>query len=199
MCNGSLDSIHWSTRNCGNVENSVQHGTLGAERLAGSRRQSILGWCGMQWMHYSVYTRLGVCSTRCMLNSVYSVLGVCYTRCMLYSVYAVLGVNSWSWHGEMERDDLTSCYLVMVELRTTRREMRGDRANHHVKLGLKRISCESQCTIPDMAGTSSDPACNNTQTRSSQTNEVSRTPNFWSPLVFSTLFSSSSPSSLFLI
>jgi len=24
-------------------------------------------------------------------------------------VYAVLGVNSWLWHGEIERDDLTSC------------------------------------------------------------------------------------------
>jgi len=28
---------------------------------------------------------------------------------MLYLVYAVLGVNSWLWHGEIERDDLTSC------------------------------------------------------------------------------------------
>jgi len=36
-------------------------------------------------------------------------LGWCSTRCILYSVYAVLGVDSWSWHGEMERDDLTSC------------------------------------------------------------------------------------------
>jgi len=28
---------------------------------------------------------------------------------MLYSVYAALGVNSCSWHGEMEMDDLTLC------------------------------------------------------------------------------------------
>jgi len=28
---------------------------------------------------------------------------------MLYWVYAVLCVNSWLWHGEIERDDLTSC------------------------------------------------------------------------------------------
>ena len=28
---------------------------------------------------------------------------------MLYLMYAVLGVKSWSWHGEIERDDLTSC------------------------------------------------------------------------------------------
>jgi len=30
-------------------------------------------------------------------------------RCMLYSVYAALSVNSWWWHGETERDDLTLC------------------------------------------------------------------------------------------
>ena len=56
----------------------------------------------------------GVCSTHCMLYSVYAVLCVCCTRCMLYSVYAVLGVcctrvNSASWHGEINSDDLTSC------------------------------------------------------------------------------------------
>jgi len=28
---------------------------------------------------------------------------------MLYLMYAVLSVKSWSWHGEIERDDLTSC------------------------------------------------------------------------------------------
>ena len=44
-----------------------------------------------------------------MQYSVYAVLGVCCTQCMLYSVYAVLGVDSQSWHGEIERDDLTSC------------------------------------------------------------------------------------------
>jgi len=35
--------MHWLTHNCGNVENSVQHGLPRDERLAGSRRQSILG------------------------------------------------------------------------------------------------------------------------------------------------------------
>jgi len=34
---------------------------------------------------------------------------------MLYSVYAVLSVNSWSLHGEIERDDLTLCFAMMVE------------------------------------------------------------------------------------
>jgi len=28
---------------------------------------------------------------------------------MLHLVYAALSVNSLSWHGEIERDDLTSC------------------------------------------------------------------------------------------
>jgi len=95
---GTWDTIHWLTRNCGNVGNWVQHGLLSDERLAGSGTRSILGWCSMWWMQYSVYAVLSVCRTRCVLYSVYAVLGVCCTRCMLYSVYAVLGVNSWSWH-----------------------------------------------------------------------------------------------------
>jgi len=52
-----------------------------------------------------------------------AVPGVCCTRCMLYSVYAGLGVNSWSWHGEIERDDWTLCSAMMVELWTRKREM----------------------------------------------------------------------------
>ena len=50
MCDSSWDSIHWLTRNYGNVENWVQHGPLRAEWLAGSGRQSILGWCSTQCM-----------------------------------------------------------------------------------------------------------------------------------------------------
>jgi len=113
---GSCDSIHWLTRNCRNVVNWVQHGLPSDERLAGSGRQSILGWCSMRFMEYSVYAVFGVCCTGCML-----VLGVCLysvyacTRCMLvlgvclYMVYTVLGVNSWSSHWEIARDDLTWC------------------------------------------------------------------------------------------
>ena len=66
----------------------------------------------------------------------------------------------------------------MVELSTRKREIRGDGGNHHEKLGLKRISCASQLTIPDTAGTSPDPAVNNTNTRSSKPNQASRTPDF---------------------
>jgi hypothetical protein len=83
--------------------------------------------------------------------------------------------------------------------RTRKREMRGDGTNHHEKLGLQRISCASQFTIPDTVGTSPDPACNHTDTRSSQPNQASRTPDFSYPLVSSTSFSSSSPISLFLV
>ena len=87
----------------------------------------------------------------------------------------------------------------MVELRTRKREMRGDGGNHHEKLGLKRISGGSQFTIPDTAGTSPDPACNCTETRSSQPNQASCTPDFSYPLVSSTSFSSSAPISIILI
>jgi len=41
---------------------------------------------------------------------------------MLYSVYAVLGVNSLSWHGEIERDDLTLNSAIIVELWTRKRD-----------------------------------------------------------------------------
>jgi len=66
----------------------------------------------------------------------------------------------------------------MVELSTRKREIRGDGGNHHENLGLQRISCAGQFTIPDMARTSSDPAGTNTDTRSSKSNQASRTPDF---------------------
>jgi len=50
-----------------------------------------------------------------------------------------------------------------------------------------------------MASTSPDPARTNTETRSSQLNQASRTPDFSYPLVSSISFSSSSPISLFLV
>jgi len=76
----------------------------------------------------------------------------------------------------MESDDLTLCSYVMVELRTRKREMRGDGGNHHEKLGLNRILCASQLTIPDRAGTSPNLACNNTNMMSSEPKQVSHTP-----------------------
>jgi len=65
----------------------------------------------------------------------------------------------------------------MVELSTRKREIRGDGGNHHEKLGLVRILCASQLTIPDRAGTSPDLAGNNTDTWSSQPNQASSKPN----------------------
>jgi len=56
-----------------------------------------------------VYAVLSVCCTRRMLHSAYAALGVCCTRRMLHLAYVTLGVNSWWWHGEIERDDLTLC------------------------------------------------------------------------------------------
>jgi hypothetical protein len=86
----------------------------------------------------------------------------------------------------------------MVELSTRKREIRGDRRNHHEKLGLERILCASQLTIPDTAGTSPDQAGNYTETRSSKPNEASRAPDFSQPLV-SSIFSHLHPPSLFVL
>jgi hypothetical protein len=85
----------------------------------------------------------------------------------------------------------------MVESRTRMREMRGDGGNHHQKLGQERMSSSNQFTIPDRVGISHDLAGNHTHTRSSQPNQASRTPDFSYPLIFTTSFSSSSPSLTF--
>jgi hypothetical protein len=52
---GSWDSIHRLTWNCGNVESSVQHPPRD-EELAGSGSLSILGWCCTWCMLYLVST-----------------------------------------------------------------------------------------------------------------------------------------------
>ena len=68
--------------------------------------------------------------------------------------------------------------------------------NHHEKLGLERISCAGQFAIPDMADTSPDPACNYSDSRTSQSNHADRTPDSSYPLISTTSFSSSSRISL---
>jgi len=90
MCDWSSDSIHWETRNCGNGESWVQQGTQGAEKLAGSGSQLILGWYSSRCMQYSACAVLGVCCTWCMLDVVYTVLGVCCTWYILYLVLSPL-------------------------------------------------------------------------------------------------------------
>jgi len=71
--------------------------------------------------------------------------------------------------------------------------------NHNEKLRLRRISCESRITFPDMAGTSLDPACNYTDTSSSQPNQARCSSDFPYPLVSYISFSSSSHISRFLV
>jgi hypothetical protein len=51
---------------------------------------------------------------------------------MLYSVNVVIGVNSRSWHGEIERDDITLCSAMMVEWWTRKGEM-GDQDENNVE------------------------------------------------------------------
>jgi len=88
---------------------------------------------------------------------------------------------------------------VIVDLRTRKWEIRGDAGNRHEQLGLRRISCVTQFTIHDTAGTSPEPACKFIHSRSLQSNERSCAPDFSYPLVSSTSCSSSSPICLFLI
>jgi len=78
MCDGRWDFIDWLTRNCGNVETCVPHGPLQDRPGAGDNRS---------WDN--------------AVRSQYSPQG------MEYFVYAGLGVHSWSWHGEIEGDDIT--------------------------------------------------------------------------------------------
>ena len=87
----------------------------------------------------------------------------------------------------------------MVELRTRTIEMRGGGGNCPEEWGLKRISCASQLTIADTAGTSPNPACNNTYKRSPKPNQTCHTPDFSYPLISSISVSSLSPISLFLV
>jgi len=187
MCNGSWDSIHWLTRNIGNVKNWVQHGLPRAERLAGSGRHSIVGWCSTWCMQYSVYTVLGVCSTWCMLYLVYAVPSPCCTRCELL-------IMTWRHREGWFK------FVFLGDGRVEDEKERDERrwGKNHQKLGLKSLSCESQFSNPDTAGSSSDLACHNTDTSTAQPTQASPTPHFSYLLVSSTLFSSSSPITLIL-
>jgi hypothetical protein len=150
---GNWSYIHGSTRN---------HEREGKTHNDGWMLQlvyAVLDVCCTRCIQYSVYAVLGVCCTRCilycvnavlrvcctryMLYSGYDVLGVCCTRWMPYLVYAAIGVcvcwgyavlcvNSWSWHGEIKRNDLTLCYAMMVELCMRMREMGDKDKNNRV-------------------------------------------------------------------
>jgi len=66
----------------------------------------------------------------------------------------------------------------MVDLRRRKREMRGDRENQNEKLDLRRISCESQFTVPYTVVDNPDLVCNYTDMRSPKPNQASRIPDF---------------------
>jgi len=50
------------------------------------------------------------------------------------------------------------------------REIRGHGGNHRGKLGIQRTSSASKLSIPDMAGTRPEPACNYTNVSRSPSN-----------------------------
>jgi len=81
----------------------------------------------------------------------------------------------------------------MVEFRTRKREISGDWGHHYEKLGLKRILCASQFSIPDMAGRSSNLPGKITDLKLSKPNQASFTPYVLYALISSILFLSSSP------
>jgi len=87
---------------------------------------------------------------------VYAIVGVCCSRCYLL-------IMAWS-------DREQSLNIVFLGDGRVEDEKERDERVHHDKLGLQRIPCVSQFTIPDTAGTSSDPVCNTTNTSSSQPN-----------------------------
>jgi len=103
---------------------------------------------------------------------------------MLYLGYVVLGVNSLSWHGEIEKNDLILYSQMMVELWMKKRDDRR-RENYSVKLKLRSILYASQSTISDTAGKYTD-------IRNCIPNQTSHTPDFPHPLTFSILVSFSS-------
>jgi len=80
--------IEWTQRCTGRLRSSEIGGVLGSGQFGGRRDGS---W-DSGWERETGWERDTVD------------LGM-----MLYLMYAVLGVKFWSWHGEIEREDLTSC------------------------------------------------------------------------------------------
>jgi len=81
ICHGSWDTIHWLTRDCGNVENWIQ-------------QRPLRDWLGAGDSWHSDNAVCGVCSTQWMLYSVYAVLSVCCPCCYLL-IMAWKGVVGW--------------------------------------------------------------------------------------------------------
>jgi len=95
-----------------------------------------------------------------------ALIGVCSNQCLFYSEHTVLSVNSWSWHGEIERDDLALGSAMMVELWTRKREMGHDdeynleNKSSHQKSWVKlvRSHWENLHSMLFYAGTGLEPA-----------------------------------------
>jgi len=86
----------------------------------------------------------------------------------------------------------------MVELRMRKKVMRKDATKNHEKQELKRISCESELTVPDTADRISNPVCNQIDTCLSTPTQGSCTPDLSYPLVSYILVPSSSSSVSFM-
>jgi len=84
----------------------------------------------------------------------------------------------------------------MVELRTRKREIRGDGGNDDKKQTLDKIARTSQFNIANTSDRRLDQECNTLDRRSSRPNGASCTPGFSYPYVFSASFTSSSTISL---
>jgi len=63
--------------------------------------------------------------------------------------------------------------------------------NHHEKLALRSFSCPSIFTNPDTADSTPDSVSNHTDSRSSNLDQTSHTPDLCYPLIFSRSFPSS--------
>jgi len=95
-------------------------GTVWYKRGPNRQGPGLLGPLYLKWFKNGTFVNTSC--IQCMLSSVYVAFSVCCMPCLLYSVYAVHSVNSWSWHGEIQRDDLTLCSAIMVELRMRKRD-----------------------------------------------------------------------------
>jgi len=113
-----------------------------------------------------------------LLMLVYAARGVCCTQCFVYLVNAELSVNLSSLNREIKRENITLCSLVMVVWSMGKTEIRGDGGTIHEKLGLKRMSCVIQSSIPSLTGITLNSVRNNTDTRSPKPNWAGHTPDF---------------------
>jgi len=110
-------------------------------------------------------------------------------------VDAAPGNISRSRHGEIVRYHLSSCSQLIVKFTLRKREVRGHMGNLPQMLEIKRISCGSQYTIPDMTRMMPHPEGTSTNMRISEPYETSHTADFTHRLISSMLCPTSSSTS----